>query len=408
MKTPKIILERLRAAPVHKHKVEIVERKGLGHPDHIVDSSSEAVSRALAKYYLEEFGKILHHNVDKGLLVGGKAEWEYGGGRVLEPIEIIIAGRAVDKVKVDNEKVTVPVNEIAYNAIESEIKKLLRFIDVKNHISISTKIRPGSQELISTFEKGIYDVPLANDTSFGVAFAPFTEAENIALGLELYMNSKEYKGKRPYVGEDIKVMVLRVDDHFDITVAAAFIDRFFSSLSEYLSAKEEVYNDILDYLAKIEINKELNVKLNAADDPDNNKIYLTVTGTSAESGDDGNTGRSNRVYGLITPNRQMSLEAVAGKNPVSHVGKVYNVLAHRISKRIYDELERIEEVYTRILSRIGEPINTPQILNVQLICNRDINEGDKQKINDIIQEEMSKDRLLALTSEILEGKYILF
>ena len=68
--------------------------------------------------------------------------------------------------------------------------------------------------------------------------------------------------------------------------------------------------------------------VNALDDPkasDESGIYLTVTGLSAEQGDDGEVGRGNRVNGLITPSRAMSLEAAAGKNAVAHVGKLYNL-----------------------------------------------------------------------------------
>ena len=66
-------------------------------------------------------------------------------------------------------------------------------------------------------------------------------------------------------------------------------------------------------------------------------MYLTLLGTSAEQGDSGQVGRGNRVCGLISLNRPMSVEAAAGKNPVSHVGKIYNVLAHELAMRIYAE-----------------------------------------------------------------------
>ena len=58
-------------------------------------------------------------------------------------------------------------------------------------------------------------------------------------------------------------------------------------------------------------------------------MYLTVLGTSADGADGGQVGRGNRVNGLISLHRPMSTEAAAGKNPVSHVGKIYNLLAHR-------------------------------------------------------------------------------
>jgi len=94
--------------------------------------------------------------------------------------------------------------------------------------------------------------------------------------------------------------------------------------------------------------------------------YLTVTGTSAEAGDDGQVGRGNRANGLITPCRPMSLEAVAGKNPVSHVGKIYSIMSQLIADRIVRELPEATQVYVYMVSQINEPITEPQALNVEL------------------------------------------
>src|SRR5580692_6526516 len=93
-------------------EVEIVERKGIGHPDSIIDGACEAVSIALSKYYLDNFDVIFHHNVDKGLLVGGSSHAEFGGGRVTDPIYILVAGRATDVVPVDGSSESVPVETI--------------------------------------------------------------------------------------------------------------------------------------------------------------------------------------------------------------------------------------------------------------------------------------------------------
>jgi S-adenosylmethionine synthetase len=60
--------------------VEIAERKGSGHPDTLCDYVTEGISRALSEYYLSEFGCIMHHNVDKALLLGGEAEPDTGAG----------------------------------------------------------------------------------------------------------------------------------------------------------------------------------------------------------------------------------------------------------------------------------------------------------------------------------------
>ena len=93
-----ITVQNVVQTPVEDRSIEIVERKGRGHPDYISDAISETVSLALCTYYQKTFGVILHHNVDKGLVVGGRANPHFGGGEVDEPIKIIVAGRAVTKV----------------------------------------------------------------------------------------------------------------------------------------------------------------------------------------------------------------------------------------------------------------------------------------------------------------------
>jgi len=64
-----IIVEDLKQTPLEKQRIEIVERKGLGHPDYICDAVMDSISISLSKEYLEKAGTILHHNVDKSLLV---------------------------------------------------------------------------------------------------------------------------------------------------------------------------------------------------------------------------------------------------------------------------------------------------------------------------------------------------
>jgi S-adenosylmethionine synthetase len=107
--------------------------------------------------------------------------------------------------------------------------------------------------------------------------------------------------------------------------------------------------------------------MNVADHIEEGSVYLTVTGTSAEMGDDGAVGRGNRANGLITPNRPMSLEATCGKNPINHVGKLYNLLSMVAAKQIAEEVQGIEEVYIKILSQIGKPIDQPHIASIQVV-----------------------------------------
>jgi S-adenosylmethionine synthetase len=107
--------------------------------------------------------------------------------------------------------------------------------------------------------------------------------------------------------------------------------------------------------------------MNVADNIEQGSVYITVTGTSAEMGDDGAVGRGNRANGLITPNRPMSLEATCGKNPINHVGKIYNLLSSEAAKDIAKEVDGIQEVYIKMLSQIGKPIDEPHIASVQIV-----------------------------------------
>ena len=105
----RINIGRLEQTPIEALPVEVVERKGLGHPDSICDALAEELSLALCRFYRQHAGLILHHNVDKVLLCGGEAEPAFGGGRVIKPIEIILSGRATTLC----EGVTVPLRQLA-------------------------------------------------------------------------------------------------------------------------------------------------------------------------------------------------------------------------------------------------------------------------------------------------------
>ncbi len=403
-----IQVEFISWTPVEKQTVELVERKGVGHPDYIADSASEVSSVALSKYYRRNYGHILHHNLDKVLLVGGQAKPYFGGGELLHPITIIVSGRATEYVFMkDGTLDRVPIGTLIVGAVKEWIKKNLRFLDPDRHVKIDYLVRSGSQDLVGVFELGEASTPLANDTSFGVSFAPLSKLERLVLNTERYLNSREFKEKYPEVGEDVKVMGLRSDKKIKLTVAAAMISMLVKDMDHYLSVKEEVHNKILDLASEIAPEYEVEAIVNAADNPDKGIAYLTVTGTSAEHGDDGMTGRGNRANGLITPLRPMSLEATAGKNPVSHVGKLYNVLAQKIANKIIEEEPKVNEVYVEILSRIGAPIDQPQVAVAKILTDGPQEfSAVKSEVEEIINDEISK--IVKLTDDILGGKVMLF
>lgn len=397
-------VEEIKGQGVASLDVEIVERKGKGHPDSLIDGASEAVSLGLCNYYLEHFGAILHHNVDKGILVGGKSHPAFGGGEVITPIYLMVAGRATETVPFNGKDVQVPVDEIARHSIRGFIRETMRFLDPDEQVEIDTKIKQGSIDLVSVFmRKGV--MPISNDTSIGVGYAPLTPTETLVLGSEKLLNSPAFKKKYPEVGEDVKVMGLRRGKKVEATVAAAMVGSMIPDASHYKSVIDEVTEELRS-LAEGS-NLDVNFKLNAADDSKRGEFYLTVTGTSAEMGDDGNTGRGNRVNGLISPMRQYSMEATAGKNPVNHTGKILNALAVLTAREIVAECPSVKESYVRILSRIGRPIDQPLIASAAVVLE---DGGRMSKVSGDIQSIMddSLARIRRVTKLILQKKIELF
>jgi S-adenosylmethionine synthetase len=350
--------------PIAEHRFEIVEHKGLGHPDTLCDALAEHLSVTLSRFYLERFGAILHHNVDKALLWGGAARPAFGGGELLAPIEIYLAGRATTEFR----GVRIPVDELAIEASLAWLREHLNHIDVERHIRIMPRIRSTSPDLAALFlrqhEQG---EPLANDTSFGVGFAPLDALEQTVLAVGRHLNSPHVRRCTPAIGEDIKVMGTREGDAVSLTVACAVVGSHVANLDAYNQVKVQVAALASD-AARSSVGAAPDVRVNTADGDEPDSVYLTVTGLSAESGDDGQVGRGNRVNGLITPYRPMSLEAAAGKNPVTHVGKLYNVIATRAAQAIVDGVPGVTEAYCYLVSRIGAPISKPQLFEVKVRC----------------------------------------
>ena len=382
-----IVVEEFKGISVTGHRVEIVERKGTGHPDFMCDALMEAISVALSREYQKTFGTILHHNIDKGLLAAGKAAIDFGGGKLIKPMELIIGDRAT--FMAGGKKI--PVREIAINAAREWIRQNLRFVDPDRHVRYRTVLAPGSEELTDIFLRP-GEVHGANDTSALIGYYPLSPTEEVVLGLERYLNSKVFKEKYPETGEDIKVMGLRTGEHLDLTVAMPLISVFVKSEDAYFRIKEIALQAIRKFLRRYRSFRDSTVNLNTLDQKGRGLggIYLTLLGTSAEGADSGQVGRGNRVNGLISVNRPMGTEAAAGKNPVSHVGKIYNLLAHKTAEKICKQIDGIQEVYVLLLSRIGSPINEPHMATAQVLLRKGVRLKDVvPDVTAIIEKELS-------------------
>jgi S-adenosylmethionine synthetase len=359
-----LLINGLNQTPIEKQKLEIVERKGLGHPDSICDAIMDQISVRLSKAYLEKFGAIMHHNADKSLLVAGEIDAMFGGGSVKKPMLLIFGDRATFEV----DGVSLPIEEMTIQTAKGWFKKNLRFVDPEKHVRYAVELQPGSQGLTDIFKrKGM--VLGANDTSAAVGYAPMTKTERIVLETERYVNSKAFKKSFPESGEDVKVMGFRRGVNLNITIAMAFVDRFVESEKDYFRKKADLLEEIKKFVKEKAYFENVEVDLNTLDVSGRgiDGVYLTVLGTSADGADSGQVGRGNRVNGVIPLNRPIGSEAAAGKNPVSHVGKIYNLLTHKIANSIYEQVPGIEEVYIWLLSQIGKPIDQPAIAAAQVV-----------------------------------------
>lgn len=340
--------------------VEVVECKGPGHPDTICDALAENFSRNLCREYRRRFGEILHHNVDKALLCAGRASPAFGGGSVLSPINVHLAGRAITQLGRDQ----IPIQEIAIEGSRAWLEANLHALDAKRDVRIHVEVQPGSQDLQELFSRSRQrGAPLANDTSIGVGYAPMSRLERFVLAVEKRINARPRMNAA--WGEDVKIMGLRCGSKLSVTAACAMIDSALASIDQYLAAKALVA-DLVREAAKEHGFSACEIDVNAADNPAEGAVFLTVTGTSAEAGDDGQVGRGNRINGLITPGRPMSLEAAAGKNPVSHVGKIYNVVARDIAEMLTADVPEIAAAQCLLVSRIGQPLINPAVVELKI------------------------------------------
>ncbi|AGB03318.1 methionine adenosyltransferase [Methanoregula formicica] len=392
-----IQIEALDQIPLEKQRIELAERKCLGHPDSLADGIAESISQALCKTYLEEFGVVLHHNTDQGEVVAGESAPKFGGGRMIRPIYVLLDGRATKEWN----GVKVPADAVAVEAANKYIHKILPDLDLNREIMIDCRLGTGSTDLRDVFKPNQGKAPRSNDTSFGVGHAPFSDVENIILNSANYIDTKLRK-KYPAIGQDIKIMGLRDGNTITLTIACAIVDRYCKDIREY-SEYMDILREEITAVAKKTSKRKVVVHVNTADDIKKKSVFLTVTGTSAEMGDDGSVGRGNRCNGLITPNRPMSMEATSGKNPINHIGKIYNLLSTQIAQDCVKKVDGIEEMYIRLLSQIGKPIDQPLVASVQVLPASGVKLKDiNAEILGIVDDKLAN--VTEVTEKVIAGK----
>ena len=376
-------------------ETEIVERKGIGHPDTIADALAENLSVTYSRYTLDHFGALLHHNFDKVSVLGGTTEVDFGNGRLTSPIRVILNGRAsvrfADKI--------IPVRDL----LEAEARRFFSELfakhinpeqDVETHWFVSNASGPGKTKWStgsrahlfaprSIGEVKGYDRLLNNDTSMGCGYAPLSSLEQVVRGLEEELNSPPMKQTHPWLGTDIKVMAARINQKCGVTICLPQIAHHVPSLEIYQENLVAMRMFVGQKLEARLPGVEITLWFNTRDDFARGDVYLTAIGSSIESGDEGIVGRGNRVNGLITPLRPMNLEGACGKNPKYYTGKLYNLAAHRIAERLYQETQSACEVL--LVSQAGQPLIEPWQTIVRLA-----NKHDEKRVAWIVEEELAR------------------
>ncbi len=354
-----ILVEALAGPPVGQRRIEVVERKGIGHPDTICDSLVEAIAVALNRMYLERLGVVAHYNIDKALLIAGQCRKAFAGGEVIRPMEFVVGDRAT--FEVDGHKL--PVEETAHAAIGTWLADHLP--RVAPHVRSRIVLAPGSAELTGIFASSATEI-VSNDTSGASGYAPLSATEEIVLGVESFLNGAPFKAAFPDTGHDVKVFGWREDDRLRLTVAMPLLAGATPSEQAYFRRKDEIMAELAEGFPSTRL--AITWRLNNLDvtGRGSDGVYLTLTGTSAEDADSGQVGRGNRANGLIAFARPSGGEATAGKNALAHAGKIYSVLSHRLALRIHTTVAGLAEVYVHLAARIGEPIDRPWV-GVQVI-----------------------------------------
>ena len=290
-----------------------------------------------------------------------------------------------DRATSDVDGRSIPVADIAETAVVAWFRQHFPRVDPDVHLVLQNELQPGSAQIADMFSTGL---PGSNDTCVASGFAPLTETERLVLDLERHLNGPGFKAAHPESGQDIKVTAARRDRDLSLVLSHAFVDAHVPDEDAYYAAKERIAAEVerfaADRLSRVD---RCEVAVNTLDERGRGAagMYLTVLGTSADGADGGQVGRGNRASGLTSFHRPMAGGAVAGKNPVSNVGKVYNLFAQEAAGRLHESVPGLDEVYVTLCSRIGEPLDRPLTAAVRVVPTAGVALGD---VRSAVAEEL--------------------
>lgn len=365
---------------------EVVERKGLGHPDTLVDGIAEFSEVQYAKHCLERFGAIPHHNLDKAMLLGGLCLQQFGGNDFQSPLRMMFMGRASKSFGGEE----IPLAEIQDEAARIYLQRVMPHLDTADSrvygaesLTSDHSTRPFwfSPRSIEDLPEYMVEMPRANDTATMISYWPLTDTERLTLDLEgFFYNDDEHGMPVPrfdFVGQDIKVMSVRNGNVIKSTLAIPQVTTHTSDAKEYFD-RERYLEVVLQEYAQNKIGDTAiaQVVVNTQTKGPNPRPYLVTGGSCTDFGEEGAVGRGNKTHGIISSFRPNTMEAPHGKNPTYFVGKLLGYQADFIAKTVYETLGARCQVVLQ--ANLGDELFDPSRIIVS--TDREVDRGDVETV----------------------------
>lgn len=338
--------------------IEIIERKGIGHPDTLADGIAEELSR---KFCLSK-GILERYFFDGVLIYGGESEAYFKGGKLKQPIKITIPAM-------------MPHNHNNEDFIKETTLNYMK--DVLHEFSSEYCI---VNPVIYTTSQKFYDSEKSSDSSIATAHYPLSLLEKTVIETEQYLIDK-IENKKSFLGEDIKIRAFRYKDMTDFIIACRFISKYIENQDDYFDKKIIIEDDIKEFIRK-KYDGDFSLKINP--DENNNRFNLSFLGSCIDSFAKGYTGKGNSISGLKSLLMPISSDGFYGKNIVRHPGRVHNVLAVLMAKKLSEKFD-LEECYVHIVGEVGDNILAPSYTIIE--SQKKLNHEDvEQEVNNVINK----------------------
>lgn len=343
--------------------LEMIERKGIWHPDTLADLIAETFSNKYAYYCLKKFGVLLNYWVDKITLTGGEAIVEYGRSSVVKPIWAYLFGKVTVKVWkeiIDAEKIfKESVEEVLGTIFWKEILEKIDFhVNINQGVGMDFDKDFYKPSFIDAFAKNVDNLK-SNDTVVCSWYWPYTFTEKLTIYLENYICGKGFKRIFSSTWRDVKVLIARIWDYYDITTCIPFIASKTPNFTFYFQEKQKIQiylTKVLNRFFKMhKIQPNCKLSINTKDNWE--FWYVTVFGTALDKWDFWAVGRGNKYSWVISSNRDTNIEAVCGKSAFRHGWKIYTILSYGLAQKIGKMIGA--DVIVTVCSQNGRLLSDP-------------------------------------------------